>query len=375
MSKPITNDAWVEDVWQRISKKLPVTAEAVGENIAYTTDEKGKYAEHEGICWWTNGFWPGLLWLMYKETGDAFYRHYAERIEERLDEALMHFEGLHHDVGFMWILSALADYRLTGNQKSKDRALLAAGLLASRYRIDGGFIRAWNEDKRGWAIIDCMMNIPILYHASELTDDDRFANIAKAHADKAMEVFVRPDGSVNHIVVMEPETGEVIETLGGQGYCVGSSWSRGQAWAIYGFALSYIHTKNKAYLDTAKRVAHYFLADLAMKDDYVPDCDFRQPKEPVVKDSSAGAIAACGLIEIAKHVDEREKDLYLTGALKILKALDKRCGIWDDSSEALLKDGAEAYFATESHGLPLVYGDFYFVEAVLKLKGSDFLIW
>lgn len=190
-----------------------------------------------------------------------------------------------------------------------------------------------------------------------------------------MEVFVRPDGSVNHIVVMEPETGEVIETLGGQGYCVGSSWSRGQAWAIYGFALSYIHTKNKAYLDTAKRVAHYFLADLAMKDDYVPDCDFRQPKEPVVKDSSAGAIAACGMIEIAKHVDERERDLYLTGALKILKALDERCGIWDDSSEALLKDGAEAYFATESHGLPLVYGDFYFVEAVLKLKGSDFLIW
>ena len=377
---------WLDDVFAWISKKLEKTVLTIGDTLAYTT-ENGKYIEWpfpDYVSFWTNGFWPGLLWLMYNETGNHIYKETAERAEDKLDEALFGYDGLNHDVGFMWLLSSVANYRLTGNDKSRKRGLTAASMLASRYRLGGGFIRAWDDrdngvgggrlNRRGWAIIDCMMNIPILYWASKETGDERFEEIAKAHADKSMEVFVRSDGSVNHIVSMNPLTGDVIEALGGQGFSADSSWSRGQAWALYGFALSYAYTKNEAYLDTAKRVAHYFIADLAMKDDFVPDCDFRQPKGKAVKDSAAGAIAASGLIEISKHVGENEKDLYLNGAVKILKALDERCGVWDDSCECMIKGGAGAYHDSASHDMALIYADFYFTEAITKLRGQAICI-
>ena len=144
----------------------------------------------------------------------------------------------------MWQLSSSADYQLTKNQKSFERSLAAANTLAGRYNVRGGYIRAWNgNENEGSAIIDCMMNLPILYWASDTIGDDRYRYIAMNHADKTMANHVRPDGSVNHIIHYYPKTVKLEENIGGQGYCEGSSWSRGQAWGLYGFTLSYIHKR------------------------------------------------------------------------------------------------------------------------------------
>ena len=159
-------------------------------------------------------------------------------------------------MGFMFLPTAVADYKLTGNARSRKTALHAANLLAGRFNPAGGFIRAWNQsedkDTRGWAIIDSMLNISLLYWASEETKDPRFRKIAMMHADTTKAHFVRPDGSVKHIVEFDPETGEAVRSYGGQGYKEGSSWTRGQGWAVYGFVISYLHTGKQEYLDTAK---------------------------------------------------------------------------------------------------------------------------
>jgi unsaturated chondroitin disaccharide hydrolase len=252
----------------------------------------------------------------------------------------------------------------------------AANLLAGRFNLAGGFIRAWNEvpghDTRGWAIIDCMLNIPLLYWASKESGDPRFKQIAVKHADTAIDAFVRPDGSVNHIVEFDPEQGGVVRTYGGQGYAEGSSWTRGQTWALYGFMMSYHHTGKAEYLHTAKRVAHYFMANIP-ENGIIP-IDFRQPKEPVREDDTAAAIAACGLIEIAKAVPEVERGLYLNAALKLLKTLDESRCDWTAENDCIIQYGSSAYHV-QNHHQPIIYGDYYFMEAVFKLKGGDLYLW
>lgn len=366
-------EQWVKDVWDKTEKKLSVTSRTAAEDVLAYTTRDGSFVNDFNVHWWTNGFWPGIMWLMYHATKDEHYKKRAEHLEKVLDKALHGFDGLHHDVGFMWLLSSVANYRITGNEESKRRGLIAASVLMSRYNPVGRFIRAWNGDLTGTAIIDCMMNIPLLYWASEEMNDPRFKHVAMNHADTTMETFIRGDGSVNHINCFNPETGEFIKTLGGQGYGVGSSWTRGQAWALYGFTLSYIHTKKQEYLDTAKRVAHYFIAALSANDDFVPNCDFRCPKEPVVKDTTAGTIAACGLLEISKCVPEFEKDLYFNSAVKILKETEARYCNWSDDEPSIVQMGTEAYGKTEH--IPIIYGDYFFIEAVLKLKGMNLLFW
>lgn len=364
---------WVQETLEKAKKKIAFSSRQMGARLPYTTKDgvyDDYYTEKKG--WWTNGFYAGILWKMYNETQDEFYLETARKIQSMLDEAIIEFKDLHHDVGFMWLLSSVADYRITGDEGAKQRGLLAASLLAARYNIKGHYIRAWNHSP-GWSIIDSMMNIPLLYWASENLDDNRFAAIARTHADKTAACAVRPDGSVKHIIEYNPENGDEVQSHGGQGYGVGSSWTRGQAWAIYGFALSYMHTGKKSYLETAKKVAHYFIANLG--DDYVPVVDFRAPKEPVLYDSSAGVITACGLIEIAKAVGENESDLYLNAALKILRATTEKCADFTEENQQLINYGTSSYHQEWSHHMTLIYGDYYYLEALIKLGGKDMLFW
>lgn len=364
------NKVWAAEMLEKCIKKATKTAERIGGKIPYTTKD-GKYDERPDIDWWTNSFWAGILWIMFEETKDERFKTWAEEVEATLSLNFDDMENLHHDVGFMWLLSSVRNYELTGNKKSRSHALLAAHILAGRYNIKGGYIRAWNEwsaddpdDKTGWAIIDCMMNIPLLYWATEMIGDDRFKSIAMSHADKVIENFIRPDGSVCHIVEFNPENGEFVQSFGGQGYEVGSSWSRGQAWAINGFAQSYRKTGEKRYLDAAKRVANYFIT--ACSEDLIPRCDFRQPLDAVAYDSSAAAIAVCGLIDIAKATDGAESEMYMNAAMRFLKALDERCCPWDDENdEAILNYGMERF---NSGHIALIYGDYYFMEALQKIK-------
>lgn len=375
---------WVESVIQKFTTKLDWVSEKSKYKIPYmsingTHDDRAAEnpsgADADGICWWTNGFWGGLMWLMHHETGIGKYAEIANISEGYLDRGFQEFYGLHHDVGFMWLPTSVANYRVTKNPESRKRALHAANLLAGRFNLAGRFIRAWNDldegDTRGWAIIDCMFNIPLLYWATEETGDPRYKQIAMAHADTAMTAFVRPDGSVNHIVEFDPFNGGVVRTHGGQGYGEGSSWTRGQTWALYGYMMSYIHTGKDEYLQTAKRVAHYFMANIP--DSGIIPVDFRQPAEPVLEDDTAAAIAACGLIEIAKAVAEAERGMYLNAALKLLQALEPRCD-WTEENDSIVLLGSEAYFRNRHHH-PIIYGDYYFLEALLKLKGNDLYLW
>ncbi|KRE36279.1 glycoside hydrolase family 88 protein [Paenibacillus sp. Soil724D2] len=379
------DQAWLNELIDRLSTKMDWVSEKSKHKIPYTTingthDNRNvdnpTVTETDGINWWTNGFWGGMMWLMHHETGNEKYKEIAQISEKELDRCFDEFYGLHHDVGFMWLPTSVANYKVTQNPKSRKRALHAAVLLAGRFNLAGGFIRAWNDlegsDTRGWAIIDCMFNIPLLYWASEETGDPRFKQIAMKHADTAMSAFVRPDGSVNHIVEFDPFEGGVIRSYGGQGYEEGSSWTRGQTWALYGYMMSYIHTQKEDYLQTAKRIANYFIANIP--EDGVIPVDFRQPKEPKREDDTAAAIAACGLIEIAKVVGEHEKELYLGAALELLKTLDNSRIDWSTGSDSLIQFGSAAYHS-ENHHQAIIYGDYYFMEAIFKLKGNDLYLW
>ena len=369
---------WAEGILKQVETKLAAVRERSKNKIPFTTvtgvhdDKSGPETRN----FWTNGFWAGMLWQLYNETKDARYAEIARYTESVLDKDLEQYEVLHHDVGFMWMATSVADYRLTGREEARHRGLHAASLLAGRYNPTGEFIRAWNRnpvgDTTGWAIIDCMMNLSILYWASEETGDPRFRHVAVKHADKSLAHFIRPDGSVKHIVEFDPNTGEEVTSYGGQGYAFGSSWTRGQAWAIYGFMISYRHTHDERYLDAAKRVAHYFIANIP-ENGRIP-VDFRSPAEPFYEDDAATAIACCGMLEIAKAVPEYEAGIYAGAALKLLKVMAAETCDFDPATDGITTACSTKYFE-DKHMYNLVYGDYYFVEAILKLLEKDYWLW
>ena len=369
--------AWADEFINKIEKKLSVTSEEIGARFPYsTTDGKyepfayGKTEEGNGIFWWTNGFWGGIMWLAYLRTGKEQYRRIAEQCEERLDECFQIFRFLTHDVGFIWLPTAVKSWRLTGNERSKARALHAATVLAGRYNHRGGFIRAWEHDKPNRTIIDCMMNLPLLYWASEVTGDTRFRQVAEGHADTTLRLILRKDGSSAHMVDINEETGEAIEYPGGQGAFSGSSWSRGQAWAIYGFTQSYQYTGKQEYLDAAKRAAHYFIANIDER--LVPDVDFRARGDASYVDTTAGVAAASGLLDLAKEVSDGERELYRSAAVGLLTGARRYCNFEADE-QSILQHGVGAYGRAPQS---IIYGDYYLLEALLKLSlGEKMLPW
>jgi unsaturated chondroitin disaccharide hydrolase len=280
----------------------------------------------------------------------------------------------------MWSLTSVARYKLLGESDSRRRALAAASHLVGRFNLKGSYIRAWNswregDDNRGLAIIDCTMNLPLLFWASEETGDPRFKHVAVAHAETVLEHFIRPDGSVYHIVTFDPFTGERTGALGGQGFAEQSAWSRGAAWAIYGLAICYRYTGESKFLNAAKRVAHFFMANLP--EDHVPLWDFRLPPEAgQFRDSSAGACAACGLLLIAELVGPAEYTLYHDAGTRIVRSLYENYGAWNDpGEEGLVLHGTSHYPEGRNIDVPLIYGDYFFVEALAKLKGNTVSFW
>ena len=371
-------EAWIQETYDKILKKERKVVERNQHIIPYTTKDNRFVDKSENeICWWTNGFWGGMLWQLYVATKDELYKQCALETEKKLDENLLIHQGIDHDNGFKWLPTSIANYRLTGDMDARNRGLLAADLLAGRYNPVGKFIRAWNnwdgnEDGSfaGRVIIDCMMNLPLLYWASEEIHDPRYYQIATNHADTVMKHFIREDGSVCHIVDFDPYTGEFIHSVGGQGYGEGSSWTRGQGWALYGFALSYVHTKDKKYLEVSKKVADYFIANIP-ESGCIP-VDFRQPATPAFEDSTAAAIAACGMITLAKELEDGSK--YEEAAKLLLRTLsEKRCN-WDENADQLVEKCTAAYHDAE-HEFTIIYGDYYFIEGIWKLMQKELMIW
>ncbi len=366
--------AWAEETMKRILNKLEQMHSEIGNKIPHVCRD-GKYDDMtESIQWWTNGFWPGLLWLGYQQTGKEEYAKDAADIEKKMDVVLDRFYSVDHDAGFLWLLSAGADFRLTGDEESKLRCIKAASILASRFNLKGKFIQAWNSQP-GWAIVDCTMNIPLLYWASCITDNPRYRHIAEAHAETVARHFVRPDGSVNHILSFNPETGELIESLGGQGAAPDSAWSRGASWAVYGLPLSYRYTKNPEFLEAAKRAANFYIANLP--EDHVAYWDFRVERTPETpRDTSAAACGACGLLELAKFVPDNEKPFYRDAAYKILKSLTDNYSNLDNSADqCILREGTGHFPAGQNINVGLIYGDYYYMEGISRLIGNDKIFW
>lgn len=390
----VEKQIWAEAVVDRIREKYTKVVERNKGKVPYTAVD-GHFDDLSGkdINWWTNGFYGGMLWQLFHLTGQAGYREEAEGLEDKLDAVLMSYAGMDHDSGFRFLPTAVTDFKITGKEASKNRGLLAAANLAGRFNPQGNYIRAWNDetgDNAGWAIIDCMMNLPLLYWASEVTKDARFYQVAVRHANMAMKYFIREDGSARHIVEIDPKEGHFVQDFGGQGYGKGSSWTRGQAWALYGFTLSYLHTGDEAYLKTARRVAAYFISHIPASG-LIP-VDFAQPSDCRWEDSTAGAIAASGLLLLSQILSGQEtvagdrknpfQGIPLTeeagtakeAAVKMLKALDENRCSWGNDRDELLEKGTAA-FHDKTHEFPIIYGDYYFIEAMLRLTGEEFFIW
>jgi len=367
---------FLNDTWKKLENKLSITSERIGSSIPYiATNHKYDDVGEDRLTWWTNGFWGGTLWQMYHATNDSKYRDIAKTIEKRLDGALIKTNELDHDVGFMWLNTAVADYSLTDNQESYKRGLKAASILAARYNPIGKYLIAWNgSDKQGQVIVDCFMNLPLLYWASKQTGDIHFAQIATEHTKTATKALLRADGSSNHIAVFDPSTGVLKESLGGQGYGDGSSWSRGQAWSIYGLALAYRDTRDEQYLEKAKLAANYFISNVSL-DGYVSLIDFRAPRIPIYYDTTATAIAICGLLELVKYLPTNERYMYQQSAFRMFKSLTDGFCDFDLQHDEILTKGSAKYHRESDREVPIIYGDTFYLEALLRFLDLDLKIY
>ena len=363
-----------EEALRRIAEKFRKTAETAAEAgmIPYkSTGGKWISSPYDGNSWWTGGFWPGLMWQLWQLTGDGFFQQEARRVEALLTDDFRAFRRLNHDVGFMYLLSCGANAKLTGDEQAETDVLHAASLMMGRFN-PAGFIRAWNEPERtGYAIIDCMMNLTLLYRASRDTGDPRFRLVAKIHADTTLREFLREDGSVSHIIEFDPETGKRVREHPGQGYALGSQWSRGQAWGLYGFALAYRHLREPQYLQAAEKIAENFTAHI--RADGLTDCDFCQPADEERIDNIAGAIAACGLQELASLTGE---EAWKQQAERLVKGLLDSCTDWGPEHCGILTRCTASYYDDGAgRHTNILYGDYFLVEALMKLCGRDPELW
>jgi unsaturated chondroitin disaccharide hydrolase len=276
-----------------------------------------------------------------------------------------------HDLGFLYLLSARAEWMLTSNTEAHKTALWAAKELIKRFNPRGNYIQAWkkigHETEAGRMIVDCMMNLNLLYWATEQTGDETYREIARKHAASTQEQIVREDGITYHTFFFNPQTGEPLYGRTHQGYADESLWSRGQAWAIYGFALTAEWLDDAGFLATAEKVAGRFLVETPA--DKTPLWDLRlPPTETPYLDSSAGSITACGLLRLAKLTGN---DDYRRQAETMVNTLITEClGRDINNEQGLLKHGAQHVPAGDTPDGFLIFGDYYFLEALLTLTGN-----
>ena len=316
--------------------------------------------------WWTSGFFPGSLWYMYELTGDEYWAGKATLHTEILDS--VQFCTKHHDVGFIMQCSYGNGLRLKGREQYKDILIQTARSLSTRYRPAAGVIQSWRAH-HGWlcpVIIDNMMNLELLFEASLMSGDESFRNIAITHADNTIRNHFRPDGSSFHVVDYDPETGEVRQRCTAQGYNDDSSWSRGQAWGLYGFTVCYRYTSDPKYLEQAEKIAAFIFSNPNLPEDLVPYWDYDAPEIPdEPRDASAAAITASGLYELYGFTGNKD---YLKKADKIMESLGSgaylcapgtRHGFLLDHCVTNKRGGSDV-------DKPLVYADYYYLEALVR---------
>ena len=326
---------------------------------------------------WVSGFFAGTLWYMYELTGNENWADHARKHTEVLDT--IQYLTWHHDVGFMIYDSYGNGLRLKNIEGYKDVCVNTAKSLSTRFRPKAGVLQSWNTDRgwqaeRGWecpVIIDNMMNLELLFKATEFSGDSTYAKIAVSHADKTLENHFRPDWSYYHVVDYDLNTGEVRRKCTAQGYADESAWARGQAWALYGYTVAYRFTHDKKYLDLAEHVADFLFNSPTMPEDLVPYWDFNAPGIPdEPRDASSAAVIASGLYEMSYHTGNNE---YKEKADKIIESLSTPAyrAAQGTNGGFILMHSVGSIPHGSSIDVPLNYADYYFLEALIRKQNIE----
>lgn len=321
---------------------------------------------------WTTSFWTGMLWLAYELTGKNIFKETGKIHTQSFENRFLSKTNIDtHDLGFLYSLSCVADYKLTGSANARKVALGAAEHLMTRFWDKPGIFQAWgtldDPKQKGRTIVDCLMNMPLLYWASRETQNPSFADAAYRHELQMSRTIVRPDSSTYHTYYYDTDTGKPCFGDTHQGLSDESCWSRGQAWAVYGFTFGYVYTKDTALLSTACNVADYFLAHLPS--DHVAYWDFTFSEgSGEERDSSASSIAACGLLELCRWLEPGErKQKYLQAAESMLVSMiNQYSTINHPESNALLLHGVQSKPAGRGIDEASLWGDYFYFEALVR---------
>ena len=360
VSTAVQQIGWQTEIIERSGKFMnPRTVE--NGHVAYVDAED-----------WTSGFFPATMWYMYDLTNDKKWETLGIKYTEAIEE--VKYLKWHHDVGFMINCSFGNAYRVTGNEAYKDVIIEAAKSLSTRFRPTPGVIQSWDEDRgwqgtRGWncpVIVDNMMNLELMFDATRFSGDSSFYKMAVSHADITLAHHFRPDFSSYHVVDYDKTTGEVRNKHTAQGYAHESSWARGQAWAIYGFAVCYRETKDERYLELCDNIYQFLFSHENMPCDLVPYWDFNAPNIPhEPRDASAAAIIASALYEMSTFNGKTE---YKATADKIMASLASPAylAIVGTNGNFLLMHSVGSIPHDNEIDVPLNYADYYFLEALVR---------
>jgi unsaturated chondroitin disaccharide hydrolase len=335
--------------------------------------------------YWTCGFWTGEIWLSYefskderlRKVGDIHVKSFLDRIDNKI-------EVEHHDMGFLYSPSCVAAYKLTGSKEGREAAIKAASQLITRFQPRGEFIQAWGDmdaPENYRIIIDCLLNLPLLYWASEETGDSKYKEIADKHIHTAVANVIRKDYSTWHTFFFDMETGKPDHGATCQGYRDGSAWARGQAWGVYGMALAYRYTGRKEYIDIFRRVTGYFLAHLP--NDLIPfwDLEFTDGDDQP-RDSSSASIVVCGILEMIKYLNDYEAEFYGKIARQIMKSIFDNYAVKDmTTSNGLVFHSTYSnhspYNTCNCYGVDECnsWGDYFYMEALMRMYKEWELYW
>ena len=364
----------------RVADQVRCNMEYFGTRFPSSATRNQTYGVIDNIEW-TDGFWTGLLWLCYEYTGDDAFKNLAlKNVDSFLNRVEKRIELDHHDLGFLYSLSCVAGYKLTGSAEGRKAGLLAADKLMERFQEKGGFIQAWGElgaRDNYRLIIDCLLNIPLLHWAFLETGNPVYRNAAMRHYEAACNNVIRDDASAYHTFYFDPETGEPLKGVTRQGYSDDSAWARGQAWGIYGIPLNYRYVKDDSAFNLFKGMTNYFLNRLPEDEVCYWDLIFTDGSNQS-RDSSAAAIGVCGIHEMLKYLPEVESDknTYRHAMHCILRSLIERYTAPEiKPGNPVLLHGVYSWHSGKGVDEGNIWGDYYYMEALIRFYKDWNLYW
>ena len=364
----------------RVADQVRCNMEYFGTRFPSSATRNQTYGVIDNIEW-TDGFWTGLLWLCYEYTGDDAFKNLAlKNVDSFLNRVEKRIELDHHDLGFLYSLSCVAGYKLTGSAEGRKAGLLAADKLMERFQEKGGFIQAWGElgaRDNYRLIIDCLLNIPLLHWAFLETGNPVYRNAAVRHYEAACNNVIRDDASAYHTFYFDPGTGEPLKGVTRQGYSDDSAWARGQAWGIYGIPLNYRYVKDDSAFNLFKGMTNYFLNRLPEDQVCYWDLIFTDGSNQS-RDSSAAAIGVCGIHEMLKYLPEVESDknTYRHAMHCILRSL-MECYTAPEikPGNPVLLHGVYSWHSGKGVDEGNIWGDYYYMEALMRFYKDWNLYW